>query len=222
MATSPFIRLLAGLPVVMILTAAGCQSGMYDENIKLHQQARALQAMNTDIRTELQSRPDEAQLAALQQEIAERDRMIADLQNRLSQPGPDGIAITGLEGIDVSYQDGEMTMRVPGDVLFASGSTTVNNSAETTLGRIAEILNSDYAGKEVRVVGHTDNDPISKTKKLYADNRDLSMKRAYAVTKTLVGKGVEPNRILAGGMGEYESLGADKKKDRRVEIIVVM
>ncbi|MEL7239462.1 MAG: OmpA family protein [Planctomycetota bacterium] len=216
--------MLAGLMTVASFAAAGCQNAMYDENVALHQQSRQLQDQNRSLRGELQNRPSEAELAAMRSELAERDRMIADLQNRLNAPQPDGLAITGLDDIDISFDSerGEMTMRVPGDVLFASGSTKVNGSADGTLGRIADILKTDYAGKDIHVVGHTDSDPIVKTKNKFADNRDLSMQRAYSVTKALVEKGVDSSRIMSGGMGQYHSLGQGKKKDRRVEIVVVL
>lgn len=223
-AQSTLIRLASALSLAAVMAAAGCQSGVYDENVELHHQARKLQANNTQLRNELKTRPDESQLASMQQQLSERDRMIADLQARLNQPDASGVAITGLEGIEIIVDENnrEMTMRVPGDVLFASGSTKINASADKTLGRIADILNSEYAGKSVRVVGHTDSDPISKTKNLYSNNRDLSLQRALSVTGSLEKRGVEPSRILAGGMGQYKSLGTDKKKDRRVEIVVVM
>ena len=204
--------------------STGCQNAMYDENVALHEQSRALQAQNKNLRGELQNRPDAAQLAALQAELNERDRMIADLQSRLNAPQPDGMTITGLEDIDITFDSdrGEMTLRVPGDVLFASGSTKVNGSADSTLARIADILNTDYAGKDIHVVGHTDSDPIVKTKNKFSDNRDLSMQRAYSVTNKLIGKGVEAGRIMTGGKGQYDTLGQGKKKDRRVEIVVVL
>lgn len=216
--------LLAGLLAVASFSAVGCQNAMYDENVALHQQSRQLQDQNKTLRGELQNRPSEAELAAMRSELAERDRMIADLQSRLNAPQPDGMTITGLDDIDISFdaERGEMTMRVPGDVLFASGSVKVNNSAGSTLSRIADILKSDYAGKDIHVVGHTDSDPIVKTKNKFNDNRDLSMQRAYSVTQKLVDLGVQSDRIMSGGKGQYESLGQGKKKDRRVEIIVVI
>jgi len=204
------------------LLAGGCQNAMYEENAKLHDQNRKLQQHLSTTSDELDARPTEAELVSLQQELAARDQMIADLQAKLAAPGPGGELLPDI-GQDVIVgvnERGDLTMSVAGDVLFASGSTTINKSAEATLARIADILKSDYGAQTIRVEGHTDTDPISKTKKLYNDNRDLSLKRAYAVTTFLEGKGVPAPRIETVGHGEHRPK-ANKKDSRRVEIFLV-
>ncbi len=213
---------IAALGLSASFLAGGCQNSMYEENAALHEQNRSLQAHLSDSRDELQTRPTQAQLANLQSALAERDKMIADLQARLNAPQADGTLIPDMgENVTVGITPrGDLSMSVAGDVVFASGSTAINKSAEATLARIAEVLNRDYAGKTVRIEGHTDTDPISKTKKLYNDNRDLSLQRAYSVTKFLEGKGVQPARIETVGHGEYHPKGT-KKESRRVEIVVV-
>ncbi len=221
-------RTLGLLAAVGCLGAAGCQNAMYDENMQLHSQARQLQQQKDLLEGELETRPEPAELAALESELAVKNQQIASLEQqlneRLNAPGSDGLMIPGVEGVEVSFDDvkGEMTMRVPGDVLFGSGSSVVSKGAAGTLTRIADILKSDYAGKTVRVEGHTDNDPIKKSKSKFDSNRDLSLQRAYAVTKVLEGKGVPANRIETVGHGEHQGLGQGKKNDRRVEIVVVM
>ena len=214
------------------LFAGGCQSSLYDENAQFHKQNRDLQAAYSRTQEELKGRPTDAQLASLNGQVAERDAAIADrdalindLRGKLNAPSSaGGPAIPGMSDVDIIYDKNkrEMTMRVPGDVVFASGSTSINKGSEATLTRIADVIKKDYPDKQVRVVGHTDADPIKKTAKLYDDNRDLSLKRAYAVTKFLESKGVDPADLATVGRGQYEPLGANKKQNRRVEIVVVM
>lgn len=222
------LRLAVPCLTLAALVAGGCQNAMYDENMALHSQARQLQERNKALKGELEVRPDAAQVAALETELAAKAQRIADLESqlneRLNAPDGEGVLIPGVSGVDVSFDEakGEMTMRVPGDLLFASGSSTVSKGANATLSRIAEILNSDYASQTIRVEGHTDNDPIKKSKSKYDSNRDLSLQRAYSVTKQLESKGVSSSRIETVGFGEHKSLGQGKKNDRRVEIVVVM
>lgn len=205
------------------LITGGCRNSMYEENAELHDQNRQLQDSYSATQDELAARPTPEQLAALQDELAARDKMIADLNARLNAPQADGSQIPGIEGVDVRMTDsGDLAMSVAGDVLFASGSTSINKGAESTLARIAEVLQRDYSGKPVRVEGHTDADPINKTKKLFADNRDLSLRRAYAVTTFLETKGVQPDRLETVGHGQYKPRSSTKKDNRRVEIVVVM
>ena len=221
---------LAAFGLSATLFAGGCQNSMYEENAGLHHQNRQLQATLSDTRGELQARPTAAQLASLQGEVAardaalaERDRMIADLQAKLNAPDvATGNPLEGMAGVTVGMTArGDLSLSVQGDVLFPSGSTKINKGAEATLARIADILKKDYGGKAIRVEGHTDTDPIVKTKNLYADNRELSLKRAYSVTKFLEGKGVSAGTIETVGHGEHKPKGT-KKDSRRVEIVVVM
>jgi OOP family OmpA-OmpF porin len=69
-------------------------------------------------------------------------------------------------------------------------------------------------------VGHTDSDGSD------AYNDKLSVNRAEAVKKYLVGKGVEMNRVYTEGKGEKSPVADNgtkegKAKNRRVEIEVV-
>jgi outer membrane protein OmpA-like peptidoglycan-associated protein len=205
------------------LVSAGCQNALHDDNLKLHAQNRELQNRVRSLEGELGNRPDASQVSELQTELASRDAKIADLEAKL-RTQPVGEAPTpGIEGIETEYNSttGEMTVRVPGDVLFDSGVATLRPGAKSTLDKIANALKNDYAGKPLRVEGHTDSDPLVKTKAQWQDNRNLSMARALAVTRYLESKGISGKQIETAGFGEHHPRGNDKSKNRRVEIVVV-
>ena len=180
--TSLLLTLAAG--------AIGCQNRMHDENLALHQQNRELQEKLSDSQTRLHSAPDPNQVSSMQQEIAQRDQKIAELEAQLRQPGPGQTNLSSgsdgsspensLAGIEVTRDEraGTVTVRVPGDVLFDAGKATLKDSARSTLNKIAAALKKDYSGKKIFVVGHTDSDPITKTKGIWDDNLDLSAARA--------------------------------------------
>ncbi len=203
-------------------TGVGCQNMLHDQNLSLHKQNRELQDRVRQLETELGTRPDAAQVAGLQQELADRDAKIASLSANLKTPVA-GESTPGIEGIETEFNraTGEMTVRVPGDVLFDSGVATLKNSAKGTLDKIAAALKADYSGKALRVEGHTDADPLVKTKAQWQDNRNLSLARALAVTRYLESKGVASKQIATAGFGEYQPRGNDKSKNRRVEIVVI-
>ncbi|MEY4754523.1 MAG: hypothetical protein RJA44_2198, partial [Pseudomonadota bacterium] len=72
----------------------------------------------------------------------------------------------------------------------------------------------------VIAVGHTDSDGSD------ALNNKLSLNRAEAVKKYLVGKGIEQNRVYTEGKGKKSPVADNstkegKAKNRRVEIEVV-
>src|SRR3954467_12339471 len=82
---------MMGLAVSTLTIAAmgaGCQNKVAEENRALWQQNRELQSRSQSQQSELASRPDAAQLQSLQQQLAERDAKINDLQSQLRTPTP--------------------------------------------------------------------------------------------------------------------------------------
>jgi chemotaxis protein MotB len=113
---------------------------------------------------------------------------------------------------------GTITVELESDVLFDSGKVLLKKNAQTRLDKIAGTIKDKYAGKEIYVIGHTDADPIHKSK--WADNWELSAERALAVTRYLVKHGVSPKQLVAAGRGENQPGGGKKAQNRRVEIVV--
>lgn len=109
-------------------------------------------------------------------------------------------------------------------MLFTSGSSEVSPKAYEVLGKIAKIVQSrpDF---EVMVEGYTDNVPISNS--CMQDNWDLSVKRSTSVVRILQKNfGVNPDRLIAAGRGEYNVLADNSTLDgrstnRRTRIIIL-
>ena len=114
---------------------------------------------------------------------------------------------------------GTLTVTVASDVLFDSGSADLLSAAQQRLRNIVNVINRDYANKEVSVVGYTDTDPIRQSG--WDDNWQLSCERALAVTRYLIGEGVDAVRLAAAGRGEFHPLST-RQQSRRVEIVVHM
>jgi flagellar motor protein MotB len=206
--------------------ATGCQNKLHDDNLALRRQNRELQAKLSDSDAKLRSAPDPNQLSQMQQELAARDQKIAELESQLRQPAPGQPSSSAgdpnsLAGIEVVKDDraGTVTVRVPGDVLFDSGKATLKDSARSTLNKIAAALKKDYASKKVVVVGHTDSDPIAKTKGIWDDNLDLSAARARTVAKYLSDQGVSQKLLGMQAKADTEPR-TNKSQSRRVEIVV--
>ncbi len=216
-----WMRVGCGLLLAAVLS--GCQSQLAEENRSLWAQNRQLQSRLGETDGKLKAAPDPSQLTALQTEIAQRDARIKELETQLRQPTPGGNEEPGISGIQTSYdaKAGTMTVTLPGDVLFQSGSATLKGSSLSTLKKIAAALNKDYANRAVRVQGHTDSDPITKTRDQWSDNLDLSLSRAAAVTRYLENQGVSPKLITTSGLGANHPKG-NKNTSRRVEIVVVV
>jgi flagellar motor protein MotB len=200
------------------LGALGCQD---NEKLALDRQNKELQADNTRLRQELGQRPDPSALTQMQQQLADRDQKINDLQAQLRQPPPGQPTDSGFGNISVSRDDraGTLTINLPGDVLFASGKADLKDSSKSTLNKIVAEVKKDYAGKKVIVCGYTDTDPINKTRDKWEDNLDLSAARARTVAKFLMDGGLEAKEVGMQAYGDTKPKGS-KPASRRVEIVV--
>lgn len=112
----------------------------------------------------------------------------------------------------------EVTLRLPGSVLFDFDSAAIRPDAERTLADVVEVLQA-YAGRPVRIEGHTDS--IASE----AYNQKLSERRAAAVRDWLVAHGVAAGRLKSVGYGESKPLAdngtaAGRQRNRRVEVVI--
>nr|WP_245550017.1 OmpA family protein [Haliscomenobacter hydrossis] len=137
-----------------------------------------------------------------------------------------GVLKEGLDDkdVDVKVDKTVVFVNLSDKMLFQSGSATMTTKANEVLGKIAQILKS-RPDLEVMVEGYTDNKPIKTA--CIEDNWDLSVKRATAVARTLQKThGVDPNRLIAAGRGEYNALATNdteegRSTNRRTRIIIL-
>jgi chemotaxis protein MotB len=211
--------LVAALALVGTGAGAGCQSKLAEENKQLWAQNRELQARYGEAAN--QPKADPQQVNALQGEIAARDAKIAELEQQLRAPTTGQDPDPQLAGIETSFDQatGNMTVNIPGDVLFDAGRASLKDSARSTLNKIAGAIKKEYAGKHVFVDGHTDPDPITKTKGMWQDNLDLSAERARAVAKYLTSQGLDQRNVDTRAFGSTVPKKT-KESSRRVEIVV--
>ncbi len=197
----------AGSVAAAILLMSGCNSDM-------RQQATLLSEENRDLRRELAERNDELDQTRQLLRVEQAPSGAAG-QTPLAQ-------VTGFEQIpDVSatFGRGEVTVALPGDVLFAAGKATLKSSARTSLSDVVSVLNQSYGGRSIRVEGHTDAGPIRKSG--HKSNYHLAFERAYAVRDYLISTGIAQERVALASYGPDQLHGA-KSASRRVEIIVIV
>lgn len=109
-------------------------------------------------------------------------------------------------------------------MLYQSGSYKITPKASDVLGKIAKIVQS-RPELEIMVEGYTDNVPIKND--CIGDNWDLSVLRATSVVRALQNNhGVDPNRLIAAGRGEYNVLAdndtaSGRSINRRTRIIIL-
>jgi chemotaxis protein MotB len=168
-----------------------------------------------------------AEKSRMSQELASSKKQIEDMQKQIDEKKATPAQATGFEGMDVAVnaKEGTITVTVSDSLLFASGLATLKNSYIAELDKINSVIHERYNTRPIDVIGYTDTDPIKKTK--WKDNWELSAQRALTVTRYLVEKGIDKERIRAIGCGDSRpvasnSNSAGKSKNRRVEVVVHM
>ena len=164
----------------------------------------------------------------LADELTQGQQTIEELRRQIEEQNRTPADASGFgEGYDVAFDAaaGTVTVTLENSLLFDSGKATLKRTTSTELDHIRSVLRQKYAGKQVDVVGHTDSDPIRKTKDKWKDNLELSAQRAISVARYLIQKGIAEDEIRAVGCGEGRPVAsnassAGKAKNRRVEIVV--
>lgn len=103
-------------------------------------------------------------------------------------------------------------------VLFGFDRSDINSSAETSLNKLANILQK-YPDTNIEIIGHTD----SKGTDSY--NQDLSERRASSVASYLRNKEISSSRLSTKGMGESDPIATNdtdegRMQNRRVEFVI--
>jgi chemotaxis protein MotB len=173
---------------------------------------------------------DQASLRA-QNEALDRERMKLLETSKQSQSQYDAL----VQELNKEVRQGQLQVRQYKDMLtvdvaeqlfFDSGRATLKETGKDVLKRVADAIKS-YEDKAIRVVGHTDNVPISGAlQKTYPSNWELSVARATTVVRFLQESGIEPERLVATGRAEYAPVAENdspegRQKNRRIEITLI-
>lgn len=161
-------------------------------------------------------------------QISQDQQTIEELQRQIAERHLSPAEATGFgEGYDVSFDPsaGTITVTLPNAILFGSGKAKLKKATSVELDHIQSVLESQYSGRQIGVVGHTDSDPIKKSK--WKDNWELSVQRALAVVRYLIAHGAAEDKIQAVGCGASRPIASNstasgKASNRRVEIVVHM
>lgn len=111
-------------------------------------------------------------------------------------------------------EDVLLTIVLPGDSTFKSGSATLQRDATEKLTALAKKMQLIKGSLQVEVTGHTDSVPVGSSSR-WQSNWDLSAARASSVAKYLTLKGIEGKKIKVRGASSFEPIFSEKVKDRR-------
>ena len=106
-----------------------------------------------------------------------------------------------------------------GDMLFNTGSATLSSNADHQIGKLSAFL-MKYPDRKLSIEGHTDSIGSAE------NNRNLSFRRATAVSDQLISREIGSNRITIKGFGEESPIAGNdnafgQQQNRRVEVIIL-
>ena len=153
----------------------------------------------------------EDQIKKLNEELAEKNKLIAQLQKEIED----------LKNRPTASEK----IVIANDVLFASGKAVLTAQGKDILGKAFAYVAKSYGSKNVVIEGHTDTQPIKVSK--WKSNWELGAARALAVLHYgMKDAGIAGEKISAQTFGEFQPIAPNTTKEgmaqnRRSVITVV-
>lgn len=153
----------------------------------------------------------------LQRELIDAQRKtFSDVRTFLTQKGVEGI-------IGAVFDEGVITIRVPSEVMFEPGASTISPAGEKALGTLRDLF-LKRKDQTINIKGYTDDTQPAPGSR-FKDNWELSALRAVTVLRYYLAAGIESNRLTATGLGDLEPLfpntsEENRARNRRVEFVL--
>lgn len=155
--------------------------------------------------------------AMMRRQIIESQRKVfADVKTLQTKKGVEGL-------VSAHFEDGIITIRVPGDIMFASGTTKLTPKGALMVATLKNFF-IQHKDQNIKIIGYTDNVRPGKGSR-FRDNWEISALRAVSVLRELLKMGIESTRLTATGLAYlnpiYPNTTAEyRAKNRRVEFVL--
>jgi chemotaxis protein MotB len=245
------VFVLAGTIGLLGLTLGGCSGSnnalleanraLQEQNSKLVQDNNSLHTLNQQLQDGLAAR--ERAMSELQALVNDLRAGRGDLEAKmreweskmaglkfgniaLDNETDKALAALAAQHPDLLEYDAARGMiRFKSDVTFDSGKDTLSSSAKSTIAQFAQILNTTAQIYDVKIVGHTDSQPINAAKKDHPTNWHLSCHRSISVLREMVNNSFAAERGEAAGRGEFDPMvpntaRGNTPQNRRVEVFL--
>ncbi len=205
---------------------------------ELNARAGSLDATNQHLHAELAQQQQHT--LQLQKALQKSQQELAEVRRRNDGGGGSSdVAGRGTSARNASYGGALPLVKIPGaevlpdgdlvrirlesSQLFAPGKAELKPEVAATVDRLAQVLRGEYAGRLVEIEGHTDSDPITRSK--WKNNHELAVARSLALFAALKSRGVSESQLVVAGYGPNRPLAGDKSKqgksqNRRVELVI--
>lgn len=220
-----YLSLIAGVCVISFGACVSTSRYKKLESAKsvLQSQADELAAQNARLKEEGEKLKQDVQKLTADQETlktqaaqkeASYNQLVGQLASEVSQGQ-----------LQVKRYKDMLSVDIAEKIFFDSGKAKLKKDGEAVLLKVGEAL-APFQDKIIRVVGHTDNVPVSPGSP-FASNWELSVNRATTVVRFLQEKAkLSPERLIASGRGEFQPIAPNdttegRQKNRRIEIMLL-
>jgi len=130
----------------------------------------------------------------------------------------------GLEGlVGANFEDGVITIRAPGDVLFTRGEVSLTDRGREVIEAMKDFF-TQHPDQTINIRGYTD-DQAPAAGSRFRDNWEISSLRAVNVLRLLMQMGIEPKRLTSTGLADLNPLFPNtteeyRAQNRRVEFVL--
>ncbi len=160
---------------------------------------------------------------ALHEEVKRRKELI-EAQKQTFNDIRSFLVQNGVEGqVGAVLDEGTVTLRLPGKVLFGPNSTELTEESKKVLDVLKNIF-VQRREQRIDIRGYSDDTPVPADAR-FADNWELSALRAVTVLRYLLAQGIEADRMTATGYGSLNPIlpnttEENKARNRRVEFVL--
>jgi chemotaxis protein MotB len=156
-----------------------------------------------------------------EQEVAELSRLSSTYENLVTDLQEEVTA----GQIEIEQLRDGIRLNLAQDILFPSGSVSLQSSGEAVLRKVSTRLRT--VTHRVEVQGHSDDVPLSRSlARRYGSNWELAAARASQVVRLFESEGVEPARLTVVSFGPWAPVADNdtpegRALNRRIEIRLI-
>ena len=197
-----------------------------DERVKLLDEMEDLREARTALTRDVEQLTKTKQL--LTDHLRKRESEVAELSQL---KGTYSGLVSELEAevaagqIQIEQLRDGIRLNLPQDILFPSGSATLDPRGAAVLRKVAGKLHEQ--DHRIEVQGHTDNVPISGAlASRFGTNWELAAARASSVVRIFEGEKLDPQRLKAISFGQWAPVASNddaegRARNRRIEIRLI-
>ncbi|MDX1686055.1 MAG: OmpA family protein [Saprospiraceae bacterium] len=198
-----------------------CKSDKEEMQAKINE----LETNNSKLKTDVANTERELKNADMKLSDAEQKAAAVKAKiDRIKQQIKETVMAAKEADLDVEAKDVKLHVSLANEVLFRPGNADLSKEGKELISQLANVFKEE--DMHIMVEGHTDEDPIRRSRYLFNDNWDLSCARAASAVRALIEGGVDPASLTAAGRAYYESVDGEvegedmKAAKRRIEFVL--